>query len=157
MTAAAERLRELVDSCDGPDLPPLSEELVRTLDLPADLPTELAIGEVAQATGVSAHTLRYYERIGLVEVGRDASGRRVYDSAALARVVFVNRLRASDMSIRDIARYLTLVGQGEASVPARLALMQAHRESIVRRLRELQAALAVIDYKIATYGGRCSP
>lgn len=57
------------------------------------------------------------------------------------------------MSIRDIARYLALVSQGEASIPVRLALMQAHRESIRRRLRELQAALAVIDYKIATYGG----
>jgi DNA-binding transcriptional MerR regulator len=157
MTAATERLLELVDSRDAPDLPPLSAELVRTLDLPEDLPAELAIGDVAEATGVSAHTLRYYERIGLVEVGRDAGGRRVYDRQALARVVFVTRLRMSDMPIRDIARYLALVRQGEASVPARLALMRAHRESIQRRLHELQAALAVIDYKIATYGGNCSP
>jgi DNA-binding transcriptional MerR regulator len=157
MTATTERLRELVDSCDAADLPPLSVELVRTLDLPADPPTELAISEVAEATGVSAHTLRYYERIGLVEVDRDTGGRRVYDPEALARVVFVTRLRSSDMPIRDIARYLALVSQGEASIPARLALMQAHRESIRRRLRELQAALAVIDYKIATYGGSCAP
>ncbi len=105
MTAATERLAteqllELVDFCDATDLPPLSAELVRCLDLPADLSAELAIGEVAEAIGVSAHTLRYYERIGLVEVGRDAGGRRVYDP---------------------------------------------------------EAALAVIDYKIATYGGACSP
>ncbi|MGH3852387.1 MAG: MerR family transcriptional regulator [Pseudonocardiaceae bacterium] len=153
MTAATERIRELVNSCDAADLPPLSVELVRTLDLPADLPTELAISQVVEATGVSAHTLRYYERIGLVEVGRDAGGRRVYDREALARVVFVNRLRSSDMPIRDIARYLALVRQGETSVPARLALMQAHRESIQRRLRNLQTSLTVIDYKIATYGG----
>ncbi len=56
------------------------------------LPAELAIGEVAGVagvTGVSAHTLRYYERIGLVQVGRDAGGRRVYDPEALALVVFV--------------------------------------------------------------------
>ncbi|MGH3888667.1 MAG: MerR family transcriptional regulator [Pseudonocardiaceae bacterium] len=162
MTVAAERLaterrRELVDSHHAPELPPLSAGLVRTLDLPADLPAELAIGEVAEATGVSAHTLRYYERIGLVQVGRDAGGRRVYDPEALAQVVFVTRLRMSDLPIRDIARYLALVGEGAVSVPARLALMQAHRESIQRRLQELQAALAVIDYKIATYGGDCSP
>ena len=55
MTAATERLLELVDSRDAPDLPPLSAELVRTLDLPEDLPAELAIGDVAEATGVSAH------------------------------------------------------------------------------------------------------
>lgn len=115
MTVATERLRELVDSYTAPDLPPLSVELVRCLDLPADLPAELAIGEVAEAIGVSAHTLRYYERIGLVEVGRDAGGRRVYDPEALARVVFVTRLRMSDMPIRDIARYLALVRQGEVA------------------------------------------
>ncbi|HEY6424376.1 MAG TPA: MerR family transcriptional regulator [Pseudonocardiaceae bacterium] len=157
VTAAIERLRELVDRYDAPDLPPLSAELVRCMDLPENLPAELAIGEVAEVTGISAHTLRYYERIGLVGVGRDASDRRVYDREALGRVVFVTRLRMSDMPIRDIARYLALVSQGEASVPARLALMQAHRESIVHRLQDLQAALAVIDYKIATYGGHCSP
>lgn len=128
-----------------------------TLGFPADPPAELAISQVAEVTGISAHTLRYYERIGLVDVGRDGGGRRVYDREALARVVFVNHLRASDMPIRDIARYLAPVNHGEASVPARLALMLAHRYSILRRLQELQAALAVIDYKIVTYGGHCSP
>jgi DNA-binding transcriptional MerR regulator len=153
MTVTTEALRELVNSDDAADLPPLSSVLVRCLELPAGL----AIGEVAEITGVSAHTLRYYERIGLLEVDRDAGGRRTYDSEALARVVFVTRLRMSDMPIRDIARYLALVNQGEATVPARLALMQAHRTAIQRRLRDLRAALAVIDYKIVTYGGHCSP
>ncbi|MGH3752575.1 MAG: MerR family transcriptional regulator [Pseudonocardiaceae bacterium] len=157
MTVATEQLRELVDCLDSADLPPLSSALVRSLDLPADAPAELAIGEVAELTGVSAHTLRYYERAGLVEVGRDAGGRRVYDSEALARVIFVTRLRSSDMPIRDIARYLALVGQGEDSVPARLALMQSHRAAIQHRIQELHEALAVIDYKIATYGGHCAP
>jgi DNA-binding transcriptional MerR regulator len=153
VTAATEALRELVASCD----PPLSPELVRALDLPADLPAELTIAQVAEATGVSAHTLRYYERIGLVEVGRDPAGHRRYDRYALAGVVFVTRLRLSDMPIRVIRRYVELVKLGEATVPQRLALMQAHRETILRRLQELQAALAVIDYKITTYGGACAP
>ncbi|MGH4019933.1 MAG: MerR family transcriptional regulator [Pseudonocardiaceae bacterium] len=157
MTGLAERLRELVDRYDPPDLPPLPEELCRTLYLPADLPPELTIAQVATATGVSAHTLRYYERIGLVEVGRDAAGHRVYDREALGRVVFVTRLRLSDMPIQAIRRYVELVNQGEATAPERLALMQEHRATIVRRLQELQAALAVIDYKITTYGGHCGP
>ena len=157
MTVTTEALRELVNSDDAADLSPLSSVLVRCLELPAELPAGLAIGEVAEITGVSAHTLRYYERIGLLEVDRDAGGRRTYDSEALARVVFGTRLRMSDMPIRDIARYLALVNQGETTVPARLALMQAHRTAIQRRLRDLRAALAVIDYKIVTYGGHCSP
>jgi hypothetical protein len=104
MTVTTETLRELVGSCDAAELPPLSSVLVRCLELPA----ELAISEVAEITGVSAHTLRYYERIGLVEVDRDAGGRRTHDSEALARVIFVTRLRMSDMPIatsRAISRW----------------------------------------------------
>ncbi len=157
MTAATQRLRELVDSYDPPELPPLSEELVCTLDLPAGLPAELTIAQVADVAGVSAHTLRYYERIGLVEVGRDTAGHRRYDRDALARVVFVTRLRMSNMPIRTIRRYVELVKLGDATAPERLALMQAHRATIMRRLQDLQAALAVIDYKITTYGGACAP
>ncbi|MGH7881479.1 MAG: MerR family transcriptional regulator [Candidatus Dormibacteraceae bacterium] len=156
-TATTERLRTLADTFDVPDLPELSEELVRSLDLPADLANEMAISEVAAVTGVSAHTLRYYERIGLVDVARDTGGRRVYDSQALARVVFLTRLRMSDMPIRDITHYIDLVRQGEPTVSERLALLQKHRESIRQRLLDLQAALAVVDYKITTYGGHCAP
>ncbi len=157
MTAAVERLRELENSYETPDLPSLSDGLVRTLDLPANLPARLTIAQVAELVGVSVHALRYYERIGLVEVGRDAAGHRVYDRDALSRVVFVARLRMSDMPIQDIARYVDLVNRGDATVPERLALMQAHRAAIMRRLQKLRAALAVIDYKITTYGGDCSP
>lgn len=152
-----ERLRSLVDTLEASELPELSEELVCSLNLPVGLEQELPIAEVAALTGVSAHTLRYYERIGLVDVARDAAGRRVYDSQALARVVFVTRLRMSDMSIRDISHYIGLVRQGSSTVPERLAFLQAHREAIRQRLRDLNGALAVIDYKITTYGGYCEP
>lgn len=157
MTAVTERLRELVERHESLELPPLAEELCRALDLPAHPAAELTIAQAAEVTGVSAHTLRYYERIGLVEVARDAAGHRVYDRAALGRVVFVTRLRLSDMPIQRISRYIDLVKRGDGTAPERLALMQAHRATIVRRLQELQTALAVIDYKITTYGGHCGP
>lgn len=156
MTATA-AMEELVASYPAPKLAPLSQALVRCLDLPPDLAAELSIAEVSELTGVSAHALRYYERIGLVEVSRNAAGHRVYDRDALARVVFVNRLRSSDMPIRTISRYVELVKQGPATEPQRLALMQEHRTTILRRLAEMQAALAVIEYKITTYGGACGP
>lgn len=156
-TVRTERLRELVTSVEAPELPSLSEELVCALDLPQDMPDELDIARVAEVTGTSAHTLRYYERVGLMRVGRSAAGHRVYDRDALARVVFVCRLRDSDMSIETIRRYVDLVDQGEHTAPERLALMQEHRVTVRRRLQELQVALAVIDYKITTYGGHCAP
>jgi DNA-binding transcriptional MerR regulator len=71
--------------------------------------------------------------------------------------VFVTRLRASDMPIRDILRYVGLVRQGAGTEPERLALLQAHRARIVQRLQDMQAALAIVDYKITTYGGACAP
>ncbi|MHC1561243.1 MerR family transcriptional regulator [Actinomycetospora sp. C-140] len=150
MSVTTDRLRDLIETTVG-ELPPLTTELVRDLDLPEHMP----IAEVAALTGVTAHTLRYYERIGLVEVARDAAGRRAYDRDAVGRVVFVSRLRDSDMPIAAIQRYVALVKQGPSTEPERLALLEAHRDDILHRLRDLQGALAVVDYKITTYGGAC--
>jgi DNA-binding transcriptional MerR regulator len=105
---------------------------------------------------MSGHTLRYYERVGLVKVGRSGSGQRRYDRAALARVIFISRLRMSGMSIQDISEYIGLVEQGEDTVGKRLELMYRHRDKVRRQIGELQFALAVLDYKITTYGGFCS-
>ncbi|MET7281532.1 MerR family transcriptional regulator [Kribbella sp. NPDC005582] len=130
---------------------PIDLQLLGLLELPSDLPERLSIAEAAEATGLTAHTLRYYERIGLVSVDRDESGYRSYDRHALTRIVFVTRLRASDMPIAAIGHYLDLVEQGPGTEPERLAIMQAHRATILRRLHDLQSALAVTDYKIAAY------
>jgi len=154
---APDRRQAFVDRYEVPLPSPLDPELLRLLDLPDDLPERLSIAEAAEVTGLTAHTLRYYERIGLVEVGRDNAGYRSYDRRALARVVFITRLRFSDMPISTISHYLDLVEQGEQTAPQRLALMEEHRAMIQRRLRELQAALAVTDYKITTYGGNATP
>ena len=90
-----------------------------------------------------------------MDVARDSGGRRVYDRDAVGRVVFITRLRDSDMPIASIARYVELVTQGPETEPERLALLEAHRADVLVRLRDLQAALAVVDYKITTYGGAC--
>lgn len=150
VSVTTERLRGLIETTEG-ELPPLTGELVRDLDIP----DHMSIAEVAALTGLSAHTLRYYERIGLVEVPRDGGGRRLYDREAVGRVVFITRLRDSDMPIAAIARYVELVKAGPGTEPERLALLEAHRDDILHRLRDLQAALAVVDYKITTYGGAC--
>ena len=107
-----------------PELEPIDPGLVCLLELPDDLPDHLSIAEAAELTGLTAHTLRYYERIGLLNVGRDAAGYRSYDRRAMARIVFISRLRASGMPIGTISHYLELVHQGEHTSPQRLALMQ---------------------------------
>ncbi|GAA1119452.1 hypothetical protein GCM10009630_16590 [Kribbella jejuensis] len=140
-----------------PEPEPVDPDLLCLLELPEDLPDDLSIAEAAELTGLTAHTLRYYERIGLVDVRRDAAGYRSYDRRAMSRIVFISRLRASGMSIGAISHYLELVSEGDHTEPQRLALMQEHRDRIQRQLRDLQLALAVTDYKIAVYGGTAAP
>lgn len=119
--------------------------------------TTLSIAQMAQRAGVTAHTLRYYERVGLLDVARDAAGHRVYAAADFARVVFLTRLRMTGMPIRDLQRYVGLVGAGDSTVPERLALLERHRDAIRVQLMELQFALETVEYKIASYGGACAP
>jgi DNA-binding transcriptional MerR regulator len=117
----------------------------------------LAIAEVAERCGITAHTLRYYERIGLVTVPRDAAGHRTYGPDELARVVFITRLRQTAMPIRDIQAYFRLVADGPGNEDQRLALLERHRDQVKARINELESALGVVEFKIATYGGACSP
>jgi DNA-binding transcriptional MerR regulator len=125
--------------------------------LPPDAPKSLPIAGAAERTGVTAHTLRYYERIGLLDVPRDHAGRRWYTETELARVVFITRLRLTAMPIRHVQAYFRLVDAGPGNEAERLALLERHRNQVRERLVELQAALDVIDFKIATYGGMCDP
>ena len=106
---------------------------------------------------VSAHTLRYYERIGLVDVPRDASGNRHYDADAVRRLAFLTRMRLSGMAIRDLQHYVELVDEGDDTVPERLEMLLEHRDTIRRQISELTLSLAATEYKIATYGGRTQP
>lgn len=117
----------------------------------------LTIAEVAERAGVTAHTLRYYERIGMLDVGRDPSGHRVYGAADFGRVVFITRMRLAGMPIRDLQRYIRLAGAGEHTVQERLQIMLDHRDSVRAHLRELQVALETIEFKIAAYGGSMAP
>ena len=109
------------------------------------------IATTADHLGVSAHTLRYYERIGLVRVDRDASGHRRYDAAGVRRLVFLTRMRTSGMPIRDLRRYVALVEAGRDTVPERLSLLTEHRDGLRTRIDELRLALSATDYKIAAY------
>lgn len=111
------------------------------------------IAQTAEELGVSVDTLRYYERDGLLlrPVPRSASGHRRYDDTDLRWILLVTRLRATGMHIRDIRRYADLVRAGSGNESERLALLQAHREEVLRELAEVTAHLGAIDHKIGIY------
>lgn len=111
------------------------------------------IAQAAQATGVSVHTLRYYERAGLMRepVARAASSHRRYTASDIAWVSFLTRLRLTGMPIREMARYARLARAGAGTETDRLALLTEHRRRVLDRLHEEQRNLAAIDCKIAHY------
>jgi DNA-binding transcriptional MerR regulator len=121
----------------------------------ATLDREMTVAEAAREARVSAHTLRYYERAGLLApVERNGSGHRRFTAEDIEWVVMITRLRATGMPIRRIREYAALVWAGDGNERERLALMEAHREAVLERLAEIERNLELIDFKIGLYRGR---
>jgi DNA-binding transcriptional MerR regulator len=116
---------------------------------------ELTVAEAAREAGVSAHTLRYYERAGLLApIERNGSGHRRFSPEDVEWVVMCTKLRATGMPIRLIREYAELVRAGEGNEAERLALLEAHREQVVEQLAEIERNLELVDYKIGLYRER---
>ncbi|MEV6737556.1 MerR family transcriptional regulator [Streptomyces sp. NPDC051104] len=120
--------------------------------LPRDRQPTLTIAQVAERTGLSHDTLRYYERAGLIErVGRTTGNQRRYDTADLAWLQFLLRLRETGMSIADMQRFAQLRARGDATVADRLAMLREHRAELAERIRALRRDAAALDDKIHHY------
>jgi DNA-binding transcriptional MerR regulator len=116
------------------------------------VPTNITIAEAAERSGLSAHTLRYYERIGLIHpVGRGQNGHRRYGRDDIEWLEFLIKLRTTDMPIRQMVEYAELVREGPETAARRRAMLEAHREALRERIAELEETAGVIDRKIETY------
>ncbi len=112
----------------------------------------MKIGELAKLSGLSAYTIRYYERIGLLPYAdRDQSSQRDYDASILIWIEFLGRLKTTGMPIRDMLRYAKLREAGSMTGAERRELLAKHRERVRVHVAELQACLLVLDTKIAGY------
>ena len=112
----------------------------------------LTIADVAERTGLTRHTLRYYERDGLMlGVGRAGSGHRRYSERDLGWIELITKLRATGMPIREVRRYAELVRAGDGNEEERLALLRGHRERVRAKLDTVAAYLDAIDVKISYY------
>ncbi|WP_212910425.1 MerR family transcriptional regulator [Streptomyces sp. TS71-3] len=113
---------------------------------------QYTISEVVTFTGLTAHTLRWYERIGLMpHVDRSHTGQRRYSNRDLDWLELVGKLRLTGMSVADMVRYAELVRQGDQTYPERRELLETTRRDVLARIAELQDTLAVLDFKINIY------
>ena len=115
--------------------------------------TTLTIAETAERSGLTAHTLRYYERDGLMltPIDRSATGHRRYTEHDLVWIDLITRLRSTGMPIREIRRYAALVRVGAGNEAERLDLLQSHRRRVLAQLADVTEHLGAIDRKIGIY------
>ena len=119
----------------------------------------MTIAEVSRRFDLSADTLRYYERIGLIPpVPRTKSGIRDYDEESCNWIELMKCMRAAGVQIEALVEYVALFQEGEHTAAARLEILEEQRAKLVAKLEEMQATAKRLDAKIASYrpGGECS-
>ena len=115
------------------------------------MPAHLTIAETAERTGLTAHTLRYYERIGLIApVGR-AGGQRRYAASDLAWIAFLLRLRSTGMPIAMMRQFATLRAAGDATVPERRRMLEQHLQGVLAEIDAMQQSAHALQAKIGHY------
>jgi len=111
----------------------------------------LTIRETASRTGLTTHTLRYYERLGLIIAERSASGHRRYRSSDIEWINVLICLRDTGMPIQRMIEFARLVRKGDSTIPNRLALLQIHRGDVLANIERYRRYLQVIEQKIRAY------
>jgi DNA-binding transcriptional MerR regulator len=112
----------------------------------------MSIGELSKASGLSTHTLRFYEKLGVLKpADRTASGHRQYRADAVAWLDFVLRLKITGMPLAEIRKYAQLRAVGDTTFRPRLTMLELHRKRLVSNIAELSENLAALDTKIRTY------
>ena len=115
----------------------------------------MTIAEVGKKYGLTADTLRYYERIGLIpSVGRNSSGNRDYSDEDCRWVNFIKCMRSAGLSIEVLIEYVSLFQRGSETVGVRKELLIEQRRQIVEKIEELQNTLSYLDTKIDGYEDR---
>ena len=112
----------------------------------------MKIAEVSEKYGLSADTLRYYERVGLIPpVHRNEGGIRDYNELDLRRVDFIKCMRGAGLPIEVLIEYVGLVQQGDETIEARKEILKEQRELLLARMKEMQKTLDILDHKLEVY------
>ena len=111
-----------------------------------------SIGKVAAKTGLTVHTLRYYDKEGLLPfVERTEGGIRMFKESDYEGLTIINCLKNSGMPLKDIKVFLEMVNQGDASIEQRLELIEKQRGRVLQQMEDLQQILKILDFKVWYY------
>lgn len=110
-----------------------------------------SISEFAKMTGISQHTLRYYEKEGLIEPQRDEHNYRLFGAEDLDWAIFINKLKNTGISLKEIKRYTELRKIGDGTISERKKLLLDHRIKILKEYEKVQGHLKLLEEKIELY------
>lgn len=109
------------------------------------------ISQIAQRFGVEPHTLRFYEKEGILHPQRTPSGIRTYSEEDVVQMEVAMCLKSTGMPLKEIKRYFDLVAQGDDTLDQRLEIFTSHREHVLEEIGTLQKYLCKIEHKIQWY------
>lgn len=113
---------------------------------------EYTVTQAAKMLGVSVHTLRYYDDLGLFPfLQKDESNKRLFSEADLKWFKLLECLRASGFSINEVQRYVELCNKGNSTIPERLELLKPQKENLIRKIEEEKRQLKLLQFKIDYY------
>ena len=114
-----------------------------------------SIQQVCEKTGLTAHTLRYYEKEGLLTgVARSTGGFRQYSDEDMEWLGLICCLKNTGMSLQEIARFVQLAHEGDGTLEERVKLLKDHREKLIARMDEMQKYLDKITWKVNFFSGK---
>lgn len=120
------------------------------------------VGEIAKILNVTPHTLRYYDKEGLLPfVERSDSGIRMFKDSDFEWLHIIECLKKTGMSIKDIKVFIDWCIEGDSTIEQRLELIERQRESVLAQIEQLQETLNTLNYKrwyyqTAKEAGTCS-
>lgn len=111
-----------------------------------------SIGQVAAKTGLTVHTLRYYEKEGLLPfVRKSSSGLRMFSDNDLAWLSIIECLKETGMPLKGIKQYIDWFREGDATLPQRLEMFKQQQVKVLAQIEQFQKYLQKIDYKVRLY------
>ncbi|WP_164821835.1 MerR family transcriptional regulator, partial [Paenibacillus koleovorans] len=110
------------------------------------------INEIANICNISVHTIRFYDKEGLLPfITRNSTGNRQFSEADLEVIKLICCLKNTGMQVKEIKQYIDFCMQGEETASARRQLMNDHRKTVLNQIDDLKKSINIIDLKIAFY------